>query len=810
MSATIAYDISSQQAVTATFTELQQQLLAQVAAGTGLTWFMDNRKEMYAFAKRASNRKFKQEIEAKWLITRTLSALKEKTDDLIREFFENPRTKTACTVAEAAQEQRKRQKSEGEGGRADQSGADSRKEGERVAEAEDAMEVDGTGPSGVPKAAAPEKALTAPKRRDMEDHEGRKVVRGHVDEDEMKIIKKEEFDALIRPRIETLDEAMRRRMEKGKGKATDEITQQLLAQVAAGTGLTWFMDNRKEMYAFAKRASNRKFKQEIEAKWLITRTLSALKEKTDDLIREFFENPRTKTACTVAEAAQEQRKRQKSEGEGGRADQSGADSRKEGERVAEAEDAMEVDGTGPSGVPKAAAPEKALTAPKRRDMEDHEGRKVVRGHVDEDEMKIIKKEEFDALIRPRIETLDEAMRRRMEKGKGKATDEITVRKIVAPKKCATAKSKSMVAGPSKQPRQRREPSSDEGEEFPEPSDDDEESESGKRRNPRRQAKPRKGSMALPKVEIVERNMRGTTRLPLLGPTNAPGEEPGRLVPKVLTKEGARDKVPPVPAEWQAFVQETNRRMDDMARQIGELGREVNRRLESNSNKLDSVDRELKLVLDMLGRNGLADAEGSVEQRSEPAYQAAGSTDKRTLVGEWAQHHSNRPIAPIVAEPAEPAPPAATSLPPPLPDMPPPPPTIAPPCTPPPASHRPLSPSQAPHPLPRRHRIHHSRHIHPASEDVNMDLASSPAAAAPIITVQEPTPHGNTALANLSHALAQLQVPPLRMTRARSATPTDTLHQSTRLTSRTPAPDDSKAAKRKATSGAVTNTKRLKK
>ena len=46
MSATIAYDISSQQAVTATFTELQQQLLAQVAAGTGLTWFMDNRKEM--------------------------------------------------------------------------------------------------------------------------------------------------------------------------------------------------------------------------------------------------------------------------------------------------------------------------------------------------------------------------------------------------------------------------------------------------------------------------------------------------------------------------------------------------------------------------------------------------------------------------------------------------------------------------------------------------------------------------------------------------------------------------------------------
>ncbi|KAF9486804.1 hypothetical protein BDN71DRAFT_1555770, partial [Pleurotus eryngii] len=343
-----------------------------------------------------------------------------------------------------------------------------------------------------------------------------------------------------------------------------ELQQQLLAQVAAGMGLTWFMDNRKEMYAFAKRASNRKFKQEIEAKWLITRTLSVLKEKMDDLIREFFENPRTKTACAVTEATQELWKQQKSEG--GQADQSSVDSRKKAERVAKAENVMEVDGTGPSGVPKAAAPkEKVATAPKRRDVEDHEGRKVVRGQggvqlkprglrrlptVDEEVMKVVKKEEFDALIRPRIETLDEAMRQQMEKGKGKATDlavsgagkatdEITVRKMVVPKKRATAKSKSMVgsetdeageggrpvAGPSKQPRRRPEPSSDEGEEFLEPSDDDEESESGKRRNPRRQVKPRKGLMALPKVEIVERNMRGTTRLPSLGPTN--GEfEPG--------------------------------------------------------------------------------------------------------------------------------------------------------------------------------------------------------------------------------------------------------------------------------------------
>ncbi|KAF9492866.1 hypothetical protein BDN71DRAFT_1450953, partial [Pleurotus eryngii] len=116
-------------------------------------------------------------------------------------------------------------------------------------------------------------------------------------------------------------------------------------------------------------------------------------------------------------------------------------------------------------------------------------------------------------------------------------------------------------------------------------------------------------------------------------------------------------------------------------------------------------------------------------------------------------------------------------------MPPPPPTIAPPCTPPLASHRPLSPSQAPaspsmlpphspspmhspslvHNLPTAPLPPTPLQARAASEDVNMDLTSSPAAAAPIITVQEPTPHGNTVLANLSHALAQLQVPPLWMT-----------------------------------------------
>ncbi|KAF9492495.1 hypothetical protein BDN71DRAFT_1451315 [Pleurotus eryngii] len=147
-------------------------------------------------------------------------------------------------------------------------------------------------------------------------------------------------------------------------------------------------------------------------------------------------------------------------------------------------------------------------------------------------------------------------------------------------------------------------------------------------------------------------------------------------------------------------------------------------------------------------------------------------------------------------------------------MPPPPPTIAPPCTPPLASHRPLSLSQAPaspsmppphspspthspswaHNLPTAPLPTAPLQARAASEDVNMDLALLPAAAAPIITVQEPTPHGNTTLANLSHALAQLQVPPLWMTRAQSATPTDTLRWSTCSTSWTSAPDDSKAAK----------------
>ncbi|KAF9497906.1 hypothetical protein BDN71DRAFT_1504328 [Pleurotus eryngii] len=232
----------------------------------------------------------------------------------------------------------------------------------------------------------------------------------------------------------------------------------------------------------------------------------------------------------------------------------------------------------------------------------------------------------------------------------------------------------------------------------------------------------------------------------------------------------REEVPPVPAEWQVFVQQTNQWMDDMARQIGNLGREVNRRLESNFNKLDSVDRGLKLVLNMLGRNGLADVEGSVEQTSEPVYQAGGSTYKRTLVSEWAQHHSNTPITLIVAEPAPTAP---SSLPPPLPDMPPPPPAVAPPCTPPPAPHHPLSLSQAPA-SPSTPPLHSPSLTHSPSlphelltassvpalsqtratseENVNMDLASSPAAAALIVTVQEPTLRSNTALANPLRAL----------------------------------------------------------
>ncbi|KAF9489132.1 hypothetical protein BDN71DRAFT_1512429 [Pleurotus eryngii] len=524
---------------------------------------------------------------------------------------------------------------------------------------------------------------------------------------------------------------------------------------------------------------------EIEAKWLITRTLSTLKEKTDELIREFFDNPCTKTARAVAEAAQELRKRQQSE--------------------AEAEDAMEVEGTGPSGMPKAPAPkEKVATALKRRNVEDHEGRKRRSPTVNEEVMKVVKKEEFDALIRPRIETLDEAMRRRMEKGKGKAmdlatsgagkaTDEITVHKIVAPKKRATAKLKSMVGSETDEPRRRPEPSSDEGEEFPELSNDDEESDSGKRRNPRRQAKPRKGSMALPKVEIVERNMHGMTHLPSLGPqaNQRAWQETLSAPAEGADKRRQRDEVPLMPAKWQVFVQETNRRMDDMAQQIGDLGREVNKRARSK----------------WLGRHG-----------------RLGRTKERTgISGSGLNIQEN-------IEPAEPAPPAPASLPPPLPDMPPPPPTVAPPCTPPPAPHHPLSPSQAPaspstppphspspthslslpHELPTASSVPAPSQTRAASEDVNMDLASSPAAAAPIVTVQEPTPCSNTALANLSHALAQLQVPPPRMTRARSATPTETVRRSTRSTSRTPAPDDSKAAKRKATSGAVTNTKRLKK
>ncbi|KAF9488746.1 hypothetical protein BDN71DRAFT_1435910 [Pleurotus eryngii] len=89
-----------------------------------------------------------------------------------------------------------------------------------------------------------------------------------------------------------------------------------------------------------------------------------------------------------------------------------------------------------------------------------------------------------------------------------------------------------------------------------------------------------------------------------------------------------------------------------------------------------------------------------------------------------------------------------------------------------------------------------------------DSLQAPNEAALIVMVQEPTPHSNTALANLSHALAQLQVPPPMMTSAWLATLTEPLCWSTCSMSQTPAPDDSKAAKQGATSGAVTNTNHM--
>ncbi|KAF9491578.1 hypothetical protein BDN71DRAFT_1579358 [Pleurotus eryngii] len=547
-----------------------------------------------------------------------------------------------------------------------------------------------------------------------------------------------------------------------------ELQQQLLAQVTASTGLTWFMENQKEMYTFAKRASNRKFKQEIEAKWLITWTLSTLKEKTDKLVREFFDNPRTKTACTIAKATWELQKQQQSEG--GQADQSGMDSRKKEERVAEAKDTMEVDGTAPLGMPKAPAPKE-------------KGKGNATGMA--------------------------------TSGAGKAMEEITECKIVAPKKCATVKLKSMVssetdeageAGPLVAGPSNPEPSSDEDEEFPELSDDDEESNTGKQWNPCWQAKPRKGSMALLKVEIMERNMHGTTCLLSLGLTNGEFELGCRhcLKADIPCQRLARNlpHLPNVQTEGGGCTS---------------AGRVASVRAGDKS-----VD----------GRHGLTNRRVGlrVEQRSEPAYQAGGSAENRTLVSEWAQRHSITPIAPTVTEPAEPAPAAPSSLPLLLPDMPPPPSAVLPPHTPLPALHHALLPSQGPtspstpppcllspthspslaYDLPTAPLPPGPSQVQATSEDVNMDLASSPAVAALIITVQELTPYGNTTLANLSHALAQLQVPPPWMTRAQSATLTETLRQSTRLASWTPMPDDSKAAKQKATKSALTKTKRLKK
>ncbi|KAF9493262.1 hypothetical protein BDN71DRAFT_1432614 [Pleurotus eryngii] len=341
-----------------------------------------------------------------------------------------------------------------------------------------------------------------------------------------------------------------------------KLQQQLLAHVAASTGLTWFMENQKEMYTFTKRASNRKFKQEIEAKWLIMRMLSALKEKMDKLVREFFDNLCTKTACTVAEPAQELQKWQQSEG--GQADQSSMDSGKKREWIAEAKDTMEVDGTGPLGMPKAQAPKEKVLTPMKFDL--------VHGQ-----------------LKGNVHIHQEGIEQEIQAGDRSANGHNTI------------------------------------------------------------------------------------------------------------------QIHPLPPFFTSLYPSA----------------------------------------------GTASSIIAITSLSIPFNSAATFTVSNAFSIIGAQV-------------------ANCSLPP--------------------------APSQ----------------VRATSEDVNMDLASSPTVVASIITVQEPTPHGNTALANLSHALAQLQVPPLQMTRAWSATSTETLCQSTRSMSQTSTPDDSKAAKRKATGSALIKTKQMKK
>lgn len=332
------------------------------------------------------------------------------------------------------------------------------------------------------------------------------------------------------------------------------------------------------------------------------------------------------------------------------------------------------------------------------------------------------------------------------------------------------------------------------------------------------------------------------------------EDPNSIVSKIRRQ---MDEEPPAPQGWQTFVEQTNRRMDDMGRRLDEM----TARLQGSSTQLQGLERGMQLVLNMLARNGMGDAEGSVfEQRSDPGGRStARQREKSHRTREWARGQvpsaeqravivrealpdaEQQPVIPTEPRVAPPPIPTATPAvtltlpprqvpvtPPPRRDPLPPSPSQAPPSpsSPPPRSPSPThSPSIArevardvappasppPPPAPPMGALisYHSQTPAP-SEDVDMDIGSSPSPAGPTVVLQEPTPKPRPVLDNLQAALDRLQQPPPRMTRLRAQTPEVPLRRSARSKSRSAEPEGTKGSKRKALSDNSPKGKRAKK
>lgn len=197
---------------------------------------------------------------------------------------------------------------------------------------------------------------------------------------------------------------------------------------------------------FAKATSNKKFKKEIDKKWLITQILKALKkEKSHDRIKEFFKSPQSPLAGWLP--GNRPKEVESKEVKDGRHGAEGRQ-RKEHQPMVQ-DDAMQVDGTEESAEVPVPAVTRTAKESGRQNVEKHHW-PAKSPAVNKAMMKVVKEVVEQILITNKGET--EVIQRQVDKGKARAMDidkeptdttgEITVDKRSAMKKWGVVKSKA--------------------------------------------------------------------------------------------------------------------------------------------------------------------------------------------------------------------------------------------------------------------------------------------------------------------------------------------------------------------------------